>query len=81
MANASVRDLRTKFPRVRELVDQEGEVIVTDHGRPVCVLRPYVPLRSRAGTVDYWARLRQRQPRPLSAKISRALDDADRGER
>ena len=82
MPIASVRDLRSRFPRVKALVDQEGEVIVTDHGRPVCVLRPYVPpARSRSGTVDYWARLRQRQPRPLAAKIRRALDDADRGER
>ena len=82
MPNASVRDLRTRFPRVRALVEQEGEVIVTDHGRPVCVLRPYVPpTRRRSPVVDYWARLRQRQPRPLAAKTLRALDDADRGER
>jgi antitoxin (DNA-binding transcriptional repressor) of toxin-antitoxin stability system len=82
MATASVRDLRTRFPRVKELVDQEGEVIVTDHGRPVCVLRSYVPpARSRGDVVDYWARLRQRQPRPLPADSRRALDDADRGER
>ena len=82
MPNASVRDLRTRFPRVRALVEQEGEVIVTDHGRPVCVLRPYVPpTRPCSPVVDHWARLRQRQPRPLTAKIRRALDDADRGER
>ena len=82
MPTASVRDLRTRFPRVRALVDQEGEVIVTDHGRPVCLLRPYAPwVRSRGGAVDYWARLRRRQPRPLSGAVGRALDDANRRER
>jgi antitoxin (DNA-binding transcriptional repressor) of toxin-antitoxin stability system len=82
MATASVRDLRTRFPRVKALVDEEGEVIVTNHGRPICVLRAYVPPgRSRGAAVDYWARLRRRQPRPMTAAVRRALDDADRGER
>jgi antitoxin (DNA-binding transcriptional repressor) of toxin-antitoxin stability system len=82
MPTASVRDLRTRFPRVKALVDEEGEVIVTDHGRPVCVLRPYAPPpRSRRSVVDYWARLRRRQPRPLPARSRRALDDANRDER
>jgi len=82
MPTASVRDLRTRFPRVKALVDREGEVVVTDHGRPAYVLRPYAPpARLRRSEVDYWARLRRRQPRPLSAARRRALDDADRGER
>jgi hypothetical protein len=31
--------------------------------------------------IDYFARLRARQLRPLSARASRALDEANRGER
>ncbi len=82
MRTASVRDLRTRFPRVKVLVDQEGEVVVTDHGRPVYVLKAYAPPpRSGSAAVDYWGRLRRRQPRPLPAAVRRALDEADRGER
>jgi len=82
MKTASVRDLRTRFPWIKSLVEQEGEIVVTDHGRPVYVLTTYVPpARRRAGLVDYWARLRRRQPKPLGAAARRALDEADRGER
>ena len=41
MATATIRDLRTQFPRLKELIAREGEVIVTDHGRPAFVLRSY----------------------------------------
>lgn len=34
-----------------------------------------------AQKVSYFARLEARQPRPLSPEASRALDEADRGER
>jgi hypothetical protein len=45
-------------------------------GRPVAPPGP-VP----AGRVSYFERLRARQPRPLSEEASRALDEAERGER
>ena len=82
MKTASVRDLRTRFPRIKALMDQEGEVIVTDHGRPLYVLKTYgPPARSRQQPVNYWARLRRRQPKSLGAAARRALDETDRGDR
>jgi hypothetical protein len=79
---ASVRDLRTRFPRIRALVEREGELVVTEHGRPRYILRPYTaPPSPNAVPIDYFARLKARQPRRLSAAASRALDEADRGER
>lgn len=82
MATATVRDLRTRFPRVKLLVAREGEVVVTERGRPVYVLRPYSsPPAEKVEPIDYFSRLRTRQPKPLSAARSRALDEADRGER
>lgn len=36
---------------------------------------------TRGEQVDYFARLIARQPRPLSAEASRALDEANRGDR
>ena len=82
MKTATIRDLRTRFPAVRRIVEAEGEVMVTDRGVPVIVLRPFeAKPRRRQGKVDYYARLKRRMPRPLSAAARAALDEADRGDR
>ena len=82
MATATIRDLRTRFPRLKDMIAREGEVIVTDRGRPAYVLRPYAgPPAKRSGKVDYFARLKAHQPRPLSAEAARDLDQANRGDR
>jgi antitoxin (DNA-binding transcriptional repressor) of toxin-antitoxin stability system len=82
MKTATIRELRTSFPKVRELLEREGEIVVTDRGRPVITLRMYDEGRkARPTTVDYYARLRRRMPKPLSAKARRKLDEADRAER
>ena len=33
-ATATIRDLRNRFPTIRKVVEQEGEVVVTEHGTP-----------------------------------------------
>lgn len=82
MKTATIRDLRTRFPKVRRLLAQEGELVVTDRGRPIIVLRPYDEGRvRRSGAVDYYARLRRRMPKPLTAAQRAALDESDRAER
>ena len=82
MTRATIRDLRTQFPRLKQVIDREGEILVTERGRPAYVLRAYrAAHRSVVEKVDYLARLKARQPRPLSARASRALDDANRGDR
>jgi antitoxin (DNA-binding transcriptional repressor) of toxin-antitoxin stability system len=82
-ATATIRDLRNRFPRVRELIEQEGEVVVTDQGMPRYRITPFVAAtsRKRPPAKDYLARLRRHQPRPLTAAASRALHDANRGDR
>lgn len=82
MKTATIRDLRTQFPKVRRLLEQEGEIVITDRGRPVVVLKPYAPPpRAPAGAVDYYARLRRRMPKPLTARARQQLDEANRGDR
>jgi hypothetical protein len=82
MATATIRDLRTRFPMLKAVIEREGEVIVTHRGSPAYVLRRYqAPGPSKVRPVDYFKRLKARQPRPISVKASRALDEADRGER
>jgi antitoxin (DNA-binding transcriptional repressor) of toxin-antitoxin stability system len=81
-ATATVRELRNHFPKVRRLVEQEGEVVVTDQGTPRYRLTQYAPPGNgkTAAPKDYMARLRRHQPRPLSAAAARALHDANRGD-
>ena len=43
MATVTIRNLRNEFPKVKEVVEAEGEVIVTDNGRPVARLVPLPP--------------------------------------
>ena len=82
MKTATIRDLRTQFPKVRRLLEQEGQVVVTERGRPVMLLQPYCEgARQRQRPVDYLARLRRRMPKPLTAIVARSLHESDRDER
>ena len=81
-ATATIRDLRNHFPRVKKLVDDDGEVIVTDRGTPKYRLTRYATARVPAPAAkDYFARLRRYQPRPLEPAAAAALDEANRGPR
>jgi prevent-host-death family protein len=82
MKTATIRDLRTRFPEIRRLLEEEGEILITDHGKPIVVLRPYRERRNaRPRAVDYYARLTARMPRTLTAAQREELDEANRGER
>ena len=83
MARVTIRDLRTRFPLLKALILRDGELIVTDRGRPSFVLKPYTAPAAALPRkrLSYLKRLLARQPRPLSAAATRALDEADRGER
>jgi hypothetical protein len=64
------------------LLEEEGEIVVTDRGRPVLVLRPFDEHAAlRPKKFDYYGRLRRRMPRRLSEDALRELEDANRGER
>ncbi len=82
-AIATVRELRNQFPKVKKLVEQQGEVIVTDQGTPRYRLTSYVSTepKKRPAVKDYMARLRRHQPRPLGAAAAASLHDANRGDR
>lgn len=84
MKTASVRQLRTEFPKVRDMIEREGEVVVTERGQAAYVIRPYVPPKKKGSKtpprIDYYARLLSYMPKPISAEASRAMD-ADRDDR
>jgi antitoxin (DNA-binding transcriptional repressor) of toxin-antitoxin stability system len=81
-ATATIRDLRNHFPKVRKLVETEGEVLLSENGRTRyrLVLHTEAPARP-APVVDYWARLSAQQPKPLDAAQARALHEDNRGDR
>ncbi len=81
-AKISIRDLRNHFPKVRHLLETEGEVLLTEKGQPRYRLTLYSPAHEApAPPVDYWARLNAYQPKALTKAQSRALDDENRGDR
>ena len=79
---ASLRELRNGFPEIRRRLEAEGEVLVTDRGKPRYRLTFYEqPPRAKSADVDYWSRLSGYQPRPIPPEQSRKLHDEHRGER
>ena len=80
MTTATVRDLRTNFPKLKRMLEDEDEVVITDHGTPIAVLKRIEPPVKRVRPIDYFGRLKRRMPKPISKRQREALDD-DREER
>lgn len=79
---ATIRDLRNRFPRIRKILEAEGEVVLTESGRARYRLIPYVaPPKTIPRQVDYWARLTSLQPAPMTAAQAGKLHEENRGER
>ena len=83
MTKVTIRNLRNEFPKVKEAVEAEGEVIITDNGEPRYKLVLYTPTATakKGRAKDYMARMRQHQARALTASAAKALHEENRGER
>ncbi|MBP7142927.1 MAG: hypothetical protein KBA71_13540 [Opitutaceae bacterium] len=78
----TVRELRGSFPKVKKLVETEGEIIVSDRGQPKYLLTLYTPRpKANPPTKNYLARLKKFQPRLISEAAAKALHDENRGDR
>lgn len=81
-AAATLRELRNEFPEVRKRLEADGEVVVTERGKPRYRLMLYEqPRQAQSARVDYWSRLVSYQPRSMTRAQSRSLHDENRGER
>ncbi len=81
-ATTSIRDLRNHFPKVRKLLEAEGEVLLTEKGEPRYRLTAYSPPEAtRPRPVDYWERLQSYQPDSLTQVQAESLHDENRGDR
>ncbi len=79
---ASVRDLRNSFPKIRKLVEAEGEVLLSESGQTKYRLVLYTPGPAKsARAVDYWSRLNSYQPTPLTRAQAQTLHDDNCGNR
>ncbi|MHB8721377.1 MAG: type II toxin-antitoxin system Phd/YefM family antitoxin [Steroidobacteraceae bacterium] len=79
---ATIRDLRNHFPKVRKLVESEGEVVLTERGKPRYRLSLYTPERTEAPPfVDFWTRLIAYQPESITEAQAHALHEDNRGDR
>src|SRR5262245_49752810 len=82
MATATIRDLRNHFAKVKKVVESEGEVIVTDKGKPKYRLALYTATRrGKTPGKDYMARLKRHQPSPIDTAAAKSLHDENRGDR
>jgi antitoxin (DNA-binding transcriptional repressor) of toxin-antitoxin stability system len=81
-STTTIRDLRNHFPKVRKLVEAEGEVLLTEKGKPKYRLTLYTPPSDKkALSVDYWARLNSYQPEGMAEAQASAVHEDNRGDR
>ena len=81
-ATVTIRDLRNRFPKVRKLVESEGEVLLSESGKTKYRLTMHTPpATTKAAPVDYWARLTGYQPIAITAAQARSLHEENRGDR
>lgn len=82
-SSASIRDLRNRFPKVRKLLESEGEVVLTERGKARYRLTLYTPPApaKEPPPKDYMARIKRHQPKPMSRAAAKALDEDNRGDR
>jgi len=78
---ATIRELRTDFRSVKRKIEQHGKVIITDNGDPAYVMKPVAQKpRRRAAAPDYYSRLIQIMPKPMTEEESRRLHEENRGD-
>jgi prevent-host-death family protein len=75
----TIRELRTDFRSVKRRVEEYGEVVITDHGKPAYVIKslPTIP-SGTADLPDYYSRLLNRQPKPISAETTNRFWEEER---
>jgi prevent-host-death family protein len=59
MRSVSVREMRAALPRLEQLLQDEGEIVITRHGKPVARVLP----TAAAGGIPSRAELRRRMRR------------------
>jgi antitoxin (DNA-binding transcriptional repressor) of toxin-antitoxin stability system len=79
---ATIRELRTDFRAVKRKIEQYGEIVITDNGAPAYLLKllPRKP-KDRPPLPDYYARLLEQRPQPMSNQETKEFWEEARGGR
>jgi hypothetical protein len=81
-ATATIRELRFRFRKIKRLLEAEGEILITEKGKPRYRLTLYSPLRTEMPpAVDYWARLTAYQPQAITPAEAESMREELRGDR
>lgn len=79
---ASIREIRTDFRSVKRKIEQHGEIVITDNGEPAYVLKALPRKRKeRPPLPDYYARLLEQRPKPMSEQETAEFWEEERGGR
>jgi hypothetical protein len=79
---ATIRDLRNHFPKIRKLVESEGEVLLSESGETKYRLTLHTPpVVQTPVPVDYWVRLTSYQSTTMTAAQAQSLHEENRGDR
>jgi antitoxin (DNA-binding transcriptional repressor) of toxin-antitoxin stability system len=67
---------------VKRKIEDYGQVIITDNGVPSYELKAVTRPRKtkQAPMPDYYARVIQRQPKPMTAEATRRFHEENRGD-
>lgn len=72
MRRMSIREIRAELGRLGEVLENEGEVVVTRHGRPIARVLPLGPPRQRP---------RHDELRASMPRLERGSEEAVRADR
>ena len=75
MKHLGVRELRASYDVLRETLAQEGEVILTHHGKPFARVLPYAPAATQMPDLKVF-RARQKLQAVPTAEVIRQDRDA-----
>ena len=75
MKELGVRELRASYDVLRETLAQEGEVILTHHGKPFARVLPYVDPKATMPDLRAFRLRQKRQEIPSSVYIRQDRDE------
>ena len=75
MKELGVRELRASYDVLREMLAQEGEVILTHHGKPFARVLPYVEPKTTMPDLRSFRARQKRQEIPSSVYIRQDRDE------
>jgi len=76
---ATIRELRTAFRAIKRRLEEHGEIVITDRGKPAYVIKSLpAPSKQPTPLPNYFDRLLKRQPKAFTAAETHLFWDTER---